>query len=134
MIADYILRTQIHTHTMITRILELTSLVYFGGLEAHVHHNNILSTTYDGCIADVELGGRLLDFGQPEREEGTKIGCPPLEALCSQICPRNQECVQLWGGTVCNCEGDGCVGGELSRLHTIVINSYCCQIPFVFRA
>ena len=97
-----------HTH----RTLDLSSLLYFGGLEPHVSHGNVLSTSYDGCLADVELGGHLLDFGQPLREHGTEIGCPPLEGACSKICRSDEECVGLWGGSVCNCETDNCVGGE----------------------
>lgn len=102
-----------YVHTLlICRTLELNSLLYFGGLEPHITHDNIFSTTYDGCIADVKLGGQLLDFAQPEREQGTSIGCPPLEGSCSRICPRDEECVKLWDGSVCNCDGDSCVGGK----------------------
>ena len=111
-----------YSHTSsICRTLELNSLLYFGGLELHIPHDNILSTTYNGCIADAKLGGQLLDFGQPVREQGTSTGCPQLEELCSRMCQRNEECVKLWGGSVCNCDGDSCVGGKLAIMYVAMV-------------
>ncbi len=97
------------------RTLDLTTPLYIGGLEPHIQRSEFISSTsYIGCLANVVVGGRLLDFNAPLRSEGVEIGCPPLNDKCSRSQCSSGDCVSVWNGTVCSCgdESPLCEDGE----------------------
>ena len=87
--------------------MDLTTPLYIGGLEPHIQRSEFISSTsYTGCLGNLTVGGALLDFNAPLRSEGIAKGCPPLDDRCSvKYCPEG-ECVNVWNGTLCSCEGD----------------------------
>ena len=63
-------------------------------------------STFAGCLSHLALDGTLVDLATPTSSYGVEEGCPPLGTKCSlDGCDRG-ECVPVWNGTLCSCEGD----------------------------
>ena len=63
-------------------------------------------STFVGCLSTLARDGVLIDLATPTRSYGVKEGCPPLGAECSSGECNRGECVPVWNGTLCSCEGD----------------------------
>ena len=50
--------------------------------------------------------GTLVDLATPTHSYGTNEGCPPMDGACDDVMCDSGECVPVWNGGVCSCDGD----------------------------
>ncbi len=105
------------SHTFPHSSLDVYGPLYVGGVETHVPALSLSGTTYHGCIANLTIDHTLLDLSVPVRTHGTRKGCPPRDVSCEDVICVSGECVEVWNGTVCSCEGvsPSCTVGEIVR-------------------
>ena len=47
-----------------------------------------------------------MDLSSALRSFGTREGCPPFEVTYDQVTCDRGECVRVWNGSLCSCDGD----------------------------
>ena len=91
------------------RTLNLQTPLYIGGLPSFLLPltNQTILTRFTGCLADVKINHKLIDFAHVSHVGNLIPGCSPKKG-CESGCSGcdDGECVCLWNGTTCNKDND----------------------------
>ncbi|XP_065199574.1 protocadherin-like wing polarity protein stan [Planococcus citri] len=99
------------------RFLDLTGPLQIGGLPILPSSTSfqVKSRDFVGCIADVHIDHKLLDFNSFVADNGTVIGCLDKHSHCSsQPCQNGGTCIESWGTFLCECT-EGFSGKDCSQ-------------------
>ncbi|XP_021699917.1 protocadherin-like wing polarity protein stan isoform X3 [Aedes aegypti] len=102
------------------RFLDLTGPLQIGGLPRIPAHFQIQSHDFIGCISDLYIDHRYVDFNSFIADNGTIAGCPQKSASCvSEPCFNGGTCREGWGeGWECDCP-DGYSGNACQESVTL---------------
>lgn len=95
-----------YTYTQSYRSLDVNTFLYIGGIESHISHlSSVTGSHFEVCIADLVIDDRLIDLASPVRQHRTSKGCGPRDVKCHKDTCHSGECISVWNGAICHCEG-----------------------------
>lgn len=107
------------------RFLDIPGPLQLGGLARKKNSNKELRTSeFDGCIRNVKIDKKLVNFDEYSHNSGTQPGCQRKSEKClSTSCQNGGSCREIWNGIFCDCPE--LYGGERCQ--------YTLSKPYSFR-